>query len=442
MTDVADAADTLGTPVEEHPAPTEMVEPPTTLSAIVATSVAPNRLRTLSGMSRSDYMNIGGALLSSLSITVLLFGILAPLSGVVGFVLVAWVMFLVVYGLLVSLDDSRPVVVDKVMTAAMLSTAIVAGGALASVVIYTVWEGRKALFRANFYLEDMSVTSPTDPLSEGGIGHAIVGTLIVIGIAIILTVPLGLAGAVFLNEINNRFSQFVRTVVDAMTALPSILAGLFIFATWILILGFERSGVAAAIATSIMMLPIIIRSADVVLRLVPGNLKEASYALGAPQHRTVRNVVLPTARSGLATAVVLGIARGIGETAPVLLTAGYTATLNLDPSKNPMVSLPLAAYYFVKSPQEVLKERGFATAAVLMVLVLVLFAITRLIGGRQPGQVGSRQAKRIRARSRRDVARFDRLHDVEPDPPIVDLPHAPPAFAPFALDTTIPEVSP
>ena len=373
-------------------------------------------------MSRSDYMNLGGALISSLSITLLLFGILAPLSGSLGFVIVAWVMFLVVYGLLVSLDESRPVIVDKVMSAVLLSAALVAGIALFTVIIFTLWKGRQALFRANLYTQDMSSAGPTDPLSVGGIGHAIVGTLIILGIAIAITVPLGLSTAVFLNEINNRFSRFVRTVVDAMTALPSILAGLFIFATWILILGFERSGLAAAIAVSIMMLPIIIRSADVVLRLVPGNLKEASYALGAPQHRTVRNVTLPTARSGLATAVILGIARGIGETAPVLLTAGYTATLNVDPLHNSMVSLSLATYYFVKSPQQALIQRGFATAAVLMVLVLVLFAIARLLGGRQAGQLSNRQAKRVRARSRRDVARFDALHQppldfVSPPPP-------------------------
>jgi len=283
----------------------------------------------------------------------------------------------------------------------------------------------------------MSSAGPADPITVGGIGHAIVGTLIIIGIAIALTVPLGLATAVFLNEINNRFSRFVRTVVDAMTALPSILAGLFIFATWILVLGFERSGLAAAIATSIMMLPIIIRSADVVLRLVPGNLKEASYALGAPQHRTVRNVVLPTARPGLATAVILGIARGIGETAPVMIVAGYTSTLNIDPLHNSMVSLPLATYKFVTASQDALIQRGFATAAVLMVMVLVLFAIARFLGGRQPGQVGRRQAKRIRARSSRDLARFDRLHGVEPEPPFTDL--AEPAFSDAAL---LPEVSP
>jgi phosphate transport system permease protein len=417
MTDLVDAVEL---PVEDEAVPA--VPPPaTTLPAVVATPVAPNRLRTLSGMSRSDYMNLGGALLSSLSITLLLFGILAPLSGTFGFVIVAWVTFLVVYGLLVSLDETRPVMVDKVMTAVLLSAALTAGIALVTVIVFTLWKGRNALFKMNLYTQDMSSAGPADPITVGGIGHAIIGTLIILGIAIVITVPLGLATAVFLNEVSNRFSRFVRTVVDAMTALPSILAGLFIFATWILILGFERSGLAAAIATSIMMLPIIIRSADVVLRLVPGNLKEASYALGAPQHRTVRNVTLPTARSGLATAVILGIARGIGETAPVLLTAGYTGTLNVDPLHNSMVSLSLATYYFVKSPQQALIQRGFATAAVLMVLVLVLFAIARLLGGRQAGQVGRRQAKRIRARSARDVVRFDRLVGVEPEQPFADL---------------------
>jgi phosphate transport system permease protein len=226
-------------------------------------------------------------------------------------------------------------------------------------------------------------------------------------LALVITVPLGVACAVYLNESRGRGAMLVRTVVTAMTALPSILAGLFIFATWILILGFERSGLAAAIAMSIMMLPIIIRSADVVLRLVPGNLREASSALGAPQWRTVWHVVLPTARSGLTTAVILGVARGVGETAPVLLTAGYTSTMNLNPTKNPMVSLPLAAYELVKSPQPSLVARGFGAAAVLMILVLVLFTIARIVGGRPAGRLSKRQARRAMARSAHDRRRID-----------------------------------
>jgi phosphate transport system permease protein len=253
----------------------------------------------------------------------------------------------------------------------------------------------------------MSQAGPADPLSVGGIKHSIVGTLIIIAIAIVLTVPLGIACAVFLNETRGRFNRLVRTVVDAMSALPSILAGLFIFATFILILGLPRSGLAAAFAVSIMMLPIIIRSADVVIRLVPGNLREASASLGAPERRTVWHVVLPTARPGLGTAVILGVARGIGETAPVLLTSGFASTLNVNPLRDPMVSLPLSVFEFVQSPQPALIARGFATAAVLMVLVLVLFAVARLIGGRPAGQLSSRQQKRAASRSLRDLKRIE-----------------------------------
>jgi phosphate transport system permease protein len=386
------------------------MDAPTTLPGIVPTAVAPNRLRTLSGFARADLLDLTGAAMSAVSLSLLLFGRLAPLSGVLGYIVVAFGLFLVIYGLLVSMTDSRPVVIDKVMTAMLGAAAFIAFAALASVVIFTLWRGREALVKSNLYTEDMSSAGPADPITVGGIQHAIVGTLITIGLAILFTVPLGLTCAVFLTEINNRFARFVRTVVDAMTALPSILAGLFIFATMILIVGLPRSGLAAALAVSIMMLPIIIRSADVVLRLVPGNLKEASSAVGAPQWRTVRFITLPTARSGLATAVILGVARGIGETAPVLLTSGYTAALNVDPTKDPMVSLPLATFEFVRSPQAALIARGFATAAVLMVLVLILFAIARLLGGRQPGQLTKRQAKRTRSRSARDVERYSDLH--------------------------------
>jgi phosphate transport system permease protein len=254
----------------------------------------------------------------------------------------------------------------------------------------------------------MSSAGPLDPLSVGGISHAIAGSLIIMALSLLLTVPLGLACAVFLNETRSRAAGLVRTIVDAMTALPSILAGLFVFATWVLILGFERSGLAASLAVSIMMLPIIIRSADVVLRLVPGNLREAALALGAPQWRTVWHVVLPTARSGLATSVILGVARGVGETAPVLLTAGFTSTMNVNPLSGPMVSLPLATFEFVRSPQQELVARGFATAAVLMLVVLVLFALARILGGRPAGSVTRRQAQRLTARSAKDLARFER----------------------------------
>lgn len=385
---------------------TATAAPPATTIPIRAGSTEPQVRRTLSGITRDDLVNAGGAMASAVCTTLLLFGRLTSLSGPLGFVVVAFVIFLLTYAFLVSLTDDRLVVIDKVMTALFASVAALAGLALLSVVSFTILRGWDALFTTNLYLSDMSEAGPSDPLTVGGISHAIVGTLIMISMAVVITVPLGLACAVFLNETRSRAGKVVRTIVDAMTALPSILAGLFVFATWILILGFERSALAASIAMSIMMLPIIIRSADVVLRLVPGNLREASAALGAPLWRTVWHVVLPTARSGLTTAIILGVARGVGETAPVLLTAGFTSTLNLSPTQNPMVSLPLATFEFVRQPQPALVARGFATAAVLMVVVLVLFAVTRLFGGRQAGQATARQTRQLTVRSARDVARF------------------------------------
>jgi phosphate transport system permease protein len=153
-------------------------------------------------------------------------------------------------------------------------------------------------------------------------------------------------------------------------------------------------------------IPIICRAADVVLRLVPGGLTEASYALGAGQWRSVWHVTLPTARSGLATAVILGAARAIGETSPVLLTAGATAYLNFNPASGPMMSLPLLAYTEVTSPELNEITRGFGAAAVLLLLVLALFALLRLVGGRGPGQLTARQQRRREARSRRLQASY------------------------------------
>ena len=367
----------------------------------------PPMRRPIGQVSRDDLLTLGGALFSSLSITLLLFGRLTPLSGLLGFAVVWFVMFLVIYALLVSIVDNRPAVVDRVMASLLTAAAITAGAALISVILFTLWRGRTALLKINLYTEDMSEAGPLDPLTVGGISHAIVGTLIIIGISLILTVPLALACAIYLTETRGRITELVRSVVTAMTALPSIVAGLFIFATWVLILGQQRSGLAAALAVSIMMLPIIIRSADVVLRLVPGNLREASAALGAPQYRTVGHVVLPTARSGLATSVILGVARGIGETAPVLLVSGITGTMNTNPRENPMMSLPLATFEFVRSPQPTLIARGFATAAVLMILVLILFAVARVLGGKQAGQLSDRQRKRAAAKSLKDMERIE-----------------------------------
>ncbi|MEO1059391.1 MAG: phosphate ABC transporter permease PstA [Actinomycetota bacterium] len=390
--------------------------------------------RPIAKVSRRDVFMAVGAAVSAICTALLLFGRLAPLTGRLGFVVVAFVLYVLIYAFLASLDGNRPYVIDRIMTVLLAGAAVVAGVALTSVILFTLWRGREALLKPNLYTEDMSLAGPLDPLDVGGISHAIVGTLIIMSIALVLTVPLAIVCAVYLNETGGKLTELVRSVVTAMTALPSIIAGLFIFAFWVLVLGYPRSGLAAALAISLMMLPIIIRSADVVLRLVPGNLREASAALGAPHWRTVWFVVLPTARSGLATSVILGVARGVGETAPVLLVSGIGTSMNVNPTENPMMSLPLATFEFVRSPQPTLITRGFATAAVLMVLVLLLFTIARILGGRPAGVLSKGQRRRAEAKSLKDLERIEARHAAQPSAVVATAPAVAPPAPPIPED--------
>jgi len=362
--------------------------------------------RNLRKATLDEKFNVIGAAAAAIALTTLLFGWFTPLTGVVGWVVVAFLLFLGLYVVLVALRSDRQEVKDRVMTALLVSAGVVLFSALVFVVAYALVRGREALPHLNFFTQTMELAGPLDPLSLGGIVHAIVGSLIQIGIALVITIPLGITTAVFLNEIGGRFARFVRTIADAMTALPSIVAGLFVYAAIIQLITHQRSGFAAAMAITVMMLPIVIRASDVVLRLVPGNLREASYALGSTRWSTVWHVVLPTARSGLVTAVILGTARGIGETSPVLLTSGVTAVLNFNPFSGPMISLPLQVFDFVKSPEPNMVARGFGTAAVLLLLVLGLFTVARLIGGRGPGQLSDRQRRAAVAASAGDLQRM------------------------------------
>jgi len=358
-----------------------------------------------------DRFNILGAAGAAIAVATLLFGWIAPLSGGVGWVIVALIAFIGFYALLVGLTADRQEVLDRVMTVLLATAGTVLFSTLVFVVAFTLVRGQEALPHLNFFFETMELAGPLDPLSQGGIMHAIIGTLIQIGIALLVTIPLGIMTALFLNEIGGRFARFVRTITDAMTALPSIVAGLFVYAAIIVLITHQRSGFAAAMAITVMMLPIVIRASDVVLRLVPGNLREAAYALGSSRWKTVWTVVLPTARSGLVTAVILGTARGIGETSPVLLTSGITSNLNLNPFSGPMISLPLQVFDFVKSPEPNMVARGFGTAAVLLLVVITLFAIARVIGGRGVGLLTPRQERGARDASVRDIQRITIAND-------------------------------
>jgi phosphate transport system permease protein len=352
-----------------------------------------------------DTFDIASGAVAGISVATLLFGWFTPLQGAVGWALIAYLLFLAFYALLISMSSHRLFVVDRLMTVVLYSAGFVLIASLVFVVVFTIGRGQTALLNGNFFVETMQLAGPLDPLTVGGIRHAIVGTLIQISIALVITVPLGITTAIFLNEIGGKFARFVRTISDSMTALPSIVAGLFIYAV-LLVLDTQRSGFAAATAISVMMLPIIIRAADVVLRLVPGTLREASLALGSSKWETVRHVVLPTSRSGLVTSVILGTARGIGETSPVLLTSGITSNFNANPFEGPMISLPLQVFDLVKSPEPNMIARGFGTATVLLLVVLALFTAARIFGGRGPGEYSARQMRTARAKSQADLIRI------------------------------------
>ena len=371
------------------------------------TGLAPQP-RRLTGVRTTDVLALVGALVAAFSTTGLLWTQIAPFSGLIGYIVLTWGLFVLFYGVLVSFDQNGPAVRDRVISVVVHSLGALVLLALVYVIAYTFFRGWRALVHLNFYVQDLRTTGPLSPLTQGGVFHAIVGTLIEVAIAMGIAVPLGLLAAVYMQEVPGTLSRFVRTVVDAMTALPDVLAGLFIYATLILFLHRGFFGFAAGCALAVTALPIVARAAYVVLRLVPGGLTEASYALGSGQWRTVWHVMLPTARSGLATAVILGTARAIGETAPVLLTAGVSEYLNWNPFSGPMMSLPLLAYLRVASPEKNEIARGFGSACVLLVLVLLLFVTARAIGGRGPGQLTPRQQRRRALGSRRDLARFDR----------------------------------
>jgi phosphate transport system permease protein len=349
--------------------PTTTPEPPDPL----------DRPRVLSVFTVEDRLSLYGSMLGSLALVWLVYTQILPFHGDVGFVICWYLTYLAMFASVTALAHSVPIVIDRIWSAIVTGAAVFIGVALASTIIYTAVKGWGAVDHVGAFTHSQAGTSPTAPLNQGGILHAIVGSLIELGIATVVSLPLGIGTAVFMVEVGGKYARIVRTVVEAMTALPDILAGLFIYSTLIVTFGFQRSGFCAAMALSVMMLPIIARSADVALRVVPGGLREAGYALGASQWQTVWRVVLPTARSGLATSVILGMARAVGETAPVLITSGASTFFNKNPFNNPMNSLPLYIVTAARSGEPRFIERGFGAGLVLLAMVLILFATARFI---------------------------------------------------------------
>jgi phosphate transport system permease protein len=338
-----------------------------------------------------------GAVVGALALVWVLYERVLPFSGVLGFWLCWYGVFLVFYASMARMQWDRRDVINRVTAVAFAAAGAVVLLVVFGTDLYTVVRGAASVVHANTWTQSLAFAGPDSPLSVGGVAHAIVGTLEQIAIATLLAVPLAVAAAVFLSEVGGALARPVRIIVEAMTALPDIIAGLFVYALFILTLGMQKSGLAASLALTVTMMPIIARASEVVLRLVPGTLREASYALGSSQWRTVWNVVLPTARSGLATAVVLGMARGIGETAPVLIVAGMTKEFNFNPTSGPQISLPLFIWNYVHiegvTPQYI--ARGFGAGVALVLVVLGLFTLARKLGGAAPGELTKRQRRQL-----------------------------------------------
>lgn len=300
-----------------------------------------------------------------------------PLDGPFGFVVVTVALFLALQFLVVRRTMDPKHAADHIVTTLVYFCAFLTALPLVLIVGTVVAKGLPGL-SLNFFTKTLEGVDPSASSTTGGALHAITGTLTQVGFAVILTVPFGILTAVYLTEIKGRFTGIVRLLVDAMSGIPSIVAGLFIYAIWVIGPGGGFSGFSASLALGILMLPTVARTTEEMLKLVDPSLREASLALGSPQWRTVVQVVLPTARAGIVTAVILGIARVAGETAPLLMTAfGNDRVVNPGASfREPQSALPLFIFQQLAQDQ---RERAWTGALVLILLVLILFIIARLV---------------------------------------------------------------
>ncbi len=218
----------------------------------------------------------------------------------------------------------------------------------------------------------------------GGAAHAIVGTLVITAVASVISVPIGIMAAIYLNEYGEgRLRRALTFFVDVMTGIPSIVAGLFAYALFELFFGPGiRLGVMGSVALSVLMIPIVIRSAEEVLKIVPNHLREAAYALGTPKWKTITKVVLPTAFAGLITGVMIAVARIVGETAPLLVTTGVVDSMNTDPFNGRMQNLAVYAYNEYRSPgvaKQAAYDKAWAAALTLIAIVMLLNIAARLV---------------------------------------------------------------
>jgi phosphate transport system permease protein len=308
-------------------------------------------------------------------------GLPALLSGwsIVQWVLGATAVFLVAMPLWARFVEGRRSAIDRLVTALVWVAFAFAMAPLVWLLWVVLKNGLPAINADFLSFSMLNVVGD----EQGGILHALIGTLLITLAATVLSVPIGILTAIFLVEYGarSRAARVITFLVDVMTGIPSIVAGLFALSLFVLLFGpAYRSGFAGAIALTLLMIPTVVRSSEEMFRLVPDDLREASYALGVPKWRTIVRVVLPTSVAGIVTGVVLAISRVIGETAPLLVVAGATDGINTNLFDGRMTTLPVFIYSQYATSTPVGYERAWGGALVLIVLVMVLNLIARLIG--------------------------------------------------------------
>jgi phosphate transport system permease protein len=367
---------------------TQTLEPPKT--SLPPDEPIVDRPGRRSAVPRSTVIEMVGSAAAAVALVWFAFTV-AGITGPLGFAVCVVTAFLVIYGFVCWQLYGVLAMKDRLATVAIWTGALSALIPLVAVIAYVILEGIAVVFARfpHFFLADMSNLTATSPVTAVGAGAAIVGTLEQVGIATILTVPLGVLTATYLVNNNNTFAKVVSNVVDAMTGAPAIIAGIFIYLLWVVPQKQAgQTGFAAALALSVMMLPIVTRASQEVIAIVPGSLTEAALALGSPKWRSVLRVTLPTARVGLITAMILGIARVAGETAPVLFTAGGNAHYNWNPFSGKQDDLPLLMKELIFQPGTNVRRDAWGVAFVLVLVVLTLFVLARLIGAKKPGPSG------------------------------------------------------
>ena len=331
-----------------------------------------------------DRAKTAGIVLAALGVAFVIVGI-TPMSGKLAYAAIFCLAYLVIDFIVSFVKAGRPAAVDSLFRGLVTTAIVIAVMPIVSILV-TVWvRGHKGL-HWTLFTKDMHSNSFTDPIGQGGLLHAIIGTFLLVFFAMIISVPIGILTALYLTEIRGKFTRPIEFLVQAMSGVPSIVAGLFIYAAILIPFTKTVNGFQGSLALAILMIPTVARTSQEVLKLIPSDLREAGVALGGTQWRSVALVVVPAARSGLITAMILGVARVAGETAPILLLTGGSGTKNSNIFNGSLGSLPNYVWqaFAAGTPESI--ARAWAGILVLLVIVVILFTAARVLGNRKVGK--------------------------------------------------------